>query len=759
MTARMLLSAALVLLVYPAPGARAAETWAVPEADARVGLSLQGDLYARERVTLEAMIDFNDLLGAHRCLAADSLVLVHAASGDRVPLDLAEDAEIRYASGNPIVRLRWSWGPLEPFEERAWHLYLHTVPPGDAASWQHLEGTFLPAAGEALFATSFEQPDPDRPQNPVRFLPGGKDQPGERTERVWTDADARTGQRCLRIARTFEGDPPTNTNRPFWWTWPPCIEVREGQSVGVSAWVKAVRLEPGAIASVMLEFRDEEKGRLQEGRLLLRGDRVPHDWKHLTGSTTAPREAASAVVWFSLHLAGEAFCDDVTVAAGPGGSLPGLPVTVGPLEERSAFAAASEQPAPEKLLTCTVAGAPPALDGSLDDPCWQGAGRVQDFIPFLQIPGTQVTTTVLACADQQALYFGFECAEPSTESLAANATERDGRLWEDDSVELFLDTNLDRRTYYQIIVNSQGVIFDQDTGAPGLAGPKWDGPVQAAAKVVPDRWTAEVRLEFTGLRLAEAGGQRWGLNFARTSLRGGRSCYSWARVNKGFGEPANFGSLLLPFDPSASAVTGRPLAGERVFWGQGVLPFEVSNRRDEAVRVRLVVSQEADDAAEALGETTLSVKPRSTAEAGVDCSFTGAGEVRLRYDLFEQPAGRLLYTTSLTHTVPEPLEVSPSSLVSYLDEQRLRGRWTLGLAETALADSSLVFSLVPEGGDTAMATETIVPRATAGSFAIEVKDLRPGAYDLRVDLMRADQPLGSTALRFHRIPGPFSPRG
>lgn len=734
-----------------------ATDWAIPEADARIPLSITGDLYARDAVTSEAVLDFNTLLGAGRTLAADSLMLVDAATGETVPLEVAQDALIRYASGNPILRLRWTSGPLPPFGERVWHLYLRAVPRGGEGAWVPLEATFVPAPPDVLFDTSFEDPQPDRPDVPRFMVEGGRDVEGETTERVWTDEDAHSGSRALKIARVFADGPPRNTNRPHWRTWPPPFEVRPGQSLRLSAWLKATEFGPNGMASVTLEFYGEDNRRLSEGRLWLRGPRIPYDWTQLSGSTTAPADARTGVVWFSLHNEGTAYCDDVRVTVIPGGALPELPVTVGEVEERAAFTAAQDARPEGRVLTVASAGAPPIIDGDLDDPCWASAGRVSDFVAFAQIPGTSVTTTVLACADRDALYFGFECTEPATDALLARATERDGRLWEDDSVELFLDTNRDRQTYYQIIVNSRGVIFDQDTGAPGLAGPKWDGPVTAAAQVLPDRWTAEVRLEFAGLRLAETEGRVWGANFARSSFRGGRSLYVWSPTRRNFGEPALFGELVLPFDPSANVVTGRPLAGERIYWGTGALPFEVSNRRDRPVEVRVSASAEDAAGARPLGETTATVDARSTAELTISAGFSEPGETRVRYELFEVETGKLLYTTSVAHTVPDPLTIEPSTLVSYLGEPGLPVAWQLGLAASALAQTRLELAALPRDGDRPLAATTVEPTASRGWSAVQVAELPVGAYRLRARLMRGDEVLDERVLDFERIAGPFSP--
>ena len=744
----------LALLVTAAP---AEDGWRIPAADARVPLCIEGDLFARREAKFEAVIDFNALLGMRRVLAGGSLSLVGSAKGEPFPLELAQDAEIRYASGNPILRLRWSAGLLARFERLDWHLYLRTVAPRSENAWTDPESTFVPTREQVLFQSGFEAPDPQRPDRPEYLHPGGWDKGSETSDRVWTDEEAHRGRRALKIARTVEGEPPRNSNRPFWWTWPPPMPVLPGQGVRVSAWLKAPRLEKGSHAAVALEFRGQDRRRIHGGRLRLAGKRFPHDWLKVSGSTTAPPGAATAVFWFTLHRWGQAYCDDVTVTTIPGGDLPKLDVAVGPIEHRAAFVAGQQERPEGKVLACTAALHPPALDGALDDPCWQNAGRIDDLETHAQILGTKVATTVRACADREALYFAFECAEPATAALRANATERDGRLWEDDSVELFLDTNLDLHTYYQIIVNPRGAIFDQDKGAKGLAGAKWDGPVTAAARVLPDRWCAEVRLGFDGLRLAEAEGRVWGANFARSSFRRGRSLYVWAPVKKNFGEPQHFGRLVLPFDPTANVVTGKPLSGSTVFWGEGALPFEVANRREHPVAVRVSATEEADKGDRPLGVATATVQGRAQAAVRVPATFPKPGEVRVRYELFEAETGKLLYHTSVTHAVPAPLAIEPAALVSYVAEDRVRGVWTIGLADAAVGEARLALAVSPVNGGKPLATAEVAPAGTTGTYAVHVADLPAGRYRLRARLLRKGEKLDEASYGFDCVPGPFSP--
>lgn len=748
------LLAALASLV--APGCVAGD-WRVAAADARVGLSVRGDLFSRDRVDSEARLDFNALLGTERVLAFASLALLEASTGDAVMIEAAEDAEIRYASGNPVLRLRWPSGPLAPFAERSWHLYCRTVGRGEATAWRPLATTFVPTSPDVLLDTGFEEADPAHADRPEFMQPGGRDLDGEHTDRVWTRETAHSGQRALKIARTFAGAPPANSNRPFWWTWPPPLAVKAGQSVGVSGWLKTARLDPGAGAALLIEFRNTEGARIPGGHVRLPAPTVPHDWRLLSRSATAPAGAAHAVIWFSLHGGGEAYCDDLTVTRIAGGDLPGLPVLIGPLENRAAFAPESDERPEGGTLACSLAASPPVLDGTLDDACWKGAGRITDFRVHRQVPGTRAATTVLACADRQALYVGFECSEMDTTGLRAKATTRDGRLWEDDSVELFLDTNRDLRTYYQVIVNSRGVFFDQDTGVPGLPGAAWDGPISAAAHVFADRWTAEVRIAFTGLRLADAEGRVWGANFARTSLRGGRSLYVWSPVTSNFGEPQHFGRLVLPFDPSARVVAGRPLAGDTVFWGDGFLDFEVVNRREEAVPVRVTATAESAAGQRLLGTEQAVVQARATTVLQVPAAFPEPGEVRIRYELTETASGTLLYRTSVTHRVPPPLGTEPSALVSYLGEPFVRGTWSLGMADEQMHGLRLAFALVPEGADQPVATAEILPTAASGAFAVPADALPPGVGALQVRLWRGTATLATTVHPIERAAGPFSP--
>ncbi|MCJ7822761.1 MAG: hypothetical protein MUQ26_06785, partial [Armatimonadetes bacterium] len=52
------------------------------------------------------------------------------------------------------------------------------------------------------------------------------------------------------------------------------------------------------------------------------------------------------------------------------------------------------------------------------------------------------------------------CREPKRQFIRPRALKHDGNVWEDDSVEIFIDPAGDRKSYVQLIVNAAGVTYE-----------------------------------------------------------------------------------------------------------------------------------------------------------------------------------------------------------------------------------------------------------------------------------------------------------
>jgi hypothetical protein len=111
------------------------------------------------------------------------------------------------------------------------------------------------------------------------------------------------------------------------------------------------------------------------------------------------------------------------------------------------------EPRPE--LLCVRAAAPPDF-GHEHPTTWRAATpvalvRVDDGEPPRQ------ATAVRILWDPETLYLRFDATD---DEILADCTERDGSVWKDDCVEVFLDPNPAGRIYFELEVNTLGTVFD-----------------------------------------------------------------------------------------------------------------------------------------------------------------------------------------------------------------------------------------------------------------------------------------------------------
>jgi hypothetical protein len=158
----------------------------------------------------------------------------------------------------------------------------------------------------------------------------------------------------------------------------------------------------------------------------------------------------------------------------------------------------------------------------------------------------ELATTARVLFDDRFLYVGFDCSEPDTASLKKEVAERDGKVWDDDCVEVFVLADPDLG-YRHIVVNAAGTVMDENcTG--GKHDASWNGDVKAAVAVEEGkRWTAtlSVPLKDLGAYVGENLSWRMNLTRMRPARRGaGVQESSWAILpTMSFHQPAAFGQL------------------------------------------------------------------------------------------------------------------------------------------------------------------------------------------------------------------------
>ena len=188
----------------------------------------------------------------------------------------------------------------------------------------------------------------------------------------------------------------------------------------------------------------------------------------------------------------------------------------------------------------------PLVDGVLDDPCWREAHGVTGF-SLLRGEGLATKQTYsFVLYDNWRLYVGFICLESRMDLVYANVFVRDGLVWHDDCVEVFMDTDHDHTTYFHVIANIAEIRYDEI----GQLQPwTWDCDWQASVCRYEDRWTVEIAIPFACMYIEPPKpGDIWGFNVNREEWNL-KERSGWAPTWHDFHEPYRFGHLI--FEPES----------------------------------------------------------------------------------------------------------------------------------------------------------------------------------------------------------------
>ncbi len=184
----------------------------------------------------------------------------------------------------------------------------------------------------------------------------------------------------------------------------------------------------------------------------------------------------------------------------------------------------------------------PVIDGTVGSQEWGRAAVLSDFITLGGQACAPLPTVVYLGYTKEALYVGAKLFDPKPRQLRREVTQRDGEVWRDDCLELFIDTSAERQDYAHLAVNSLGIKYDSYDRVVAEDF-QWD----AAATVQDDGWSVEIRLPFAN-QIAPQPGDEWivevGRNATRTDVLS-----SWGYHNKSFHEPKNFGTLIFGGHP------------------------------------------------------------------------------------------------------------------------------------------------------------------------------------------------------------------
>jgi hypothetical protein len=190
------------------------------------------------------------------------------------------------------------------------------------------------------------------------------------------------------------------------------------------------------------------------------------------------------------------------------------------------------------------------IDGHLDDAAWQKARPLDAFktVEFKMLRGVtpagqkpQAQTTGMLFTDANTLYLGFRCEEPLMEKLEERKLPRDGSVWTNDCIEVFIAPFQRTDEYFQITVDVAGQIFDTFKSG-GTLDTAYDISVIAKTQKQQDGWTMEMAIPLSEAGLSQARDAL--INFGR-ERKPVNELSSW---HGDFGKPGTWRKVPLALD-------------------------------------------------------------------------------------------------------------------------------------------------------------------------------------------------------------------
>lgn len=170
------------------------------------------------------------------------------------------------------------------------------------------------------------------------------------------------------------------------------------------------------------------------------------------------------------------------------------------------------------ILSVPKATQPPIIDGNLSEIVWQTA---QALAPFQNSEGTEEavdSTEAFLLWDSENFYIGVKAHISGSQFPHLSQTQNDSPIWEDECIEILVDPDLETDTYYHLVINPIGAVFDQQVNVPGEpsfrlaphdvqltldrktlqtsfdADRTWNSEAKVAAQVNTTFWSIEVAL-------------------------------------------------------------------------------------------------------------------------------------------------------------------------------------------------------------------------------------------------------------------------
>lgn len=385
---------------------------------------------------------------------------------------------------------------------------------------------------------------------------------------------------------------------------------------------------------------------------------------------------------------------------------------------------------------------PPAIDGKIDSNEWANAAEIHGFVDYLAGEKKLAHQTICRVGrGSDSLYVAFECKDDNTGNRLRSVTQRDGHISQDDSIEVFLSTTSNAKTYYHFCVDVNGTQYDA-CGWDSV----WDGYWIARTSVGKDAWYAELKIPYSTLGISS--GTRldssWRANFCREFPKrsGGNAEIScWSPTFGGFHSPEKFG-LLRGMNIDSRYLVLSPVADincpKRWLIGRNDVELSLKNLSGSPSIAQVACIDPETGAT--LDKRTVRIGGSSETKLKMPLDLPKRGDYKRKYVVFNS-AGEVISASRVLHARANILDctlVSPAfrgNIQSKDPEKEILINGVIGIASKQKL--TVVAALRPVGKTPIWRKS--VEASSGGAFKIKrsASDLPVGDYDLDISLLDA----------------------
>ncbi|MDD2709163.1 MAG: sugar-binding protein [Verrucomicrobiae bacterium] len=400
----------------------------------------------------------------------------------------------------------------------------------------------------------------------------------------------------------------------------------------------------------------------------------------------------------------------------------------------SGMAGAQEEQRPPKVAVRRSTD-PIKIDGVLDRKEWKDAVQIDDFHLFSsqrsEVREPFQKTTAWLAYDDDRLCIAFRCAVRSSRDIKADVRRRDGPVFGDESVEVFLNPDPNHSNYYQFGVNPLGCVSDARVGGnAGAVDASWTSMEwKAAARVNERDWTCEMAFPF---RILEIRSSDWRINLTRNAIRPYGEALTWAPIKSttGWQRPEQFGYLRGMEIPKYIRVAFKGLKMEPLVAGMNRFKFMFKNNCRDAEEIGVRLALEDSQGGKRVEQAAGVIHVGAMEEVAVPARIQREGILICRFEIFRVGNGEVFHASAPVSRDVRFLDVRMPNLLC--EKERGVAQLTANLSPETKEKAELKISAFRDGQPKAVVNAA---RKINGTGVWRLPDLKHGRYRLVFELM------------------------